>query len=207
MSARAKHRNRGIVFLVGAGPGAPDLITLRGADALGRADVVIYDHLVSPELIRLAPPKAELIYAGKKGGAGKSIEQSELNAMLIERARMGRVVIRLKGGDPFIFARGGAGPRHDRYPDGDGADARNAGSNPRGRTSRRNSGGCGPMGDDRRAEDSQRDARDARRRIRARWNRRAGCYRGRRMRGPARASQVGRADAAVRPHRGGDQIA
>src|ERR1035437_9924862 len=107
MSARAKHRNRGIVFLVGAGPGAPDLITLRGADALGRADVVIYDRLVSPELIRLAPPKAELIYAGKKGGAGKSIKQSELNAMLIERARMGRVVIRLKGGARFIFGRGG----------------------------------------------------------------------------------------------------
>ena len=107
MSARAKHQNRGIVFLVGAGPGAPDLITIRGADVLSRADVVIYDHLVSPELIRLAPPKAELIYAGKKGGAGKTIEQSELNAMLIERARMGRVVIRLKGGDPFIFGRGG----------------------------------------------------------------------------------------------------
>ncbi len=107
MSARAKHQNRGKVFLVGAGPGAFDLITIRGADVLSRADVVIYDHLVSPELIRLAPPKAELIYAGKKGGAGKGIEQSELNAMLIERARMGQVVIRLKGGDPFIFGRGG----------------------------------------------------------------------------------------------------
>ncbi len=107
MSARAKHQNRGKVFLVGAGPGAIDLITLRGADVLSRADVVIYDHLVSPELIRLAPPKAELIYAGKKGGAGRGIEQSELNAMLIERARMGRVVTRLKGGDPFIFGRGG----------------------------------------------------------------------------------------------------
>src|SRR5208283_5800678 len=78
-----------------------------GAEVLSRADVVIYDHLVSPELIRLAPPKAELIYAGKKGGAAKGVEQSELNAMLIERARMGRVVIRLKGGDPFIFGRGG----------------------------------------------------------------------------------------------------
>jgi uroporphyrinogen III methyltransferase/synthase len=107
MSARAKHQNRGKVFLVGAGPGAFDLITIRGADALSRADVVIYDHLVSPELIRLAAPTAELIYAGKKGGAGKGIEQSELNAMLIERARMGQVVIRLKGGDPFIFGRGG----------------------------------------------------------------------------------------------------
>ncbi len=74
---------------------------------MSRADVVIYDNLVSPELIRLAPPKAELIYAGKRGGSEKSIEQSELNAMLIAHARKGRVVVRLKGGDPFIFGRGG----------------------------------------------------------------------------------------------------
>ena len=74
---------------------------------LSRADVVIYDNLVSPELLRLAPPKAELIYAGKRGGSEKSIEQSELNAMLIAHARKGRVVVRLKGGDPFIFGRGG----------------------------------------------------------------------------------------------------
>ena len=92
---------------MGAGPGAPDLITIRGADVLSRADVVVYDNLVSPELLRLTPPKAELIYAGKRGGSEKSIEQSELNAMLIEHARKGRVVVRLKGGDPFIFGRGG----------------------------------------------------------------------------------------------------
>jgi uroporphyrinogen III methyltransferase/synthase len=92
---------------VGAGPGAPDLITLRGADVLSRADVVIYDNLVSPELMRLAPPKAELIYAGKRGGSEKTIEQRELNAMLIAHARKGRAVVRLKGGDPFIFGRGG----------------------------------------------------------------------------------------------------
>ncbi len=92
---------------MGAGPGASDLITIRGADVLSRADVVIYDNLVSPELLRLAPPKAELIYAGKRGGSEKSIEQSELNAMLIAHARKGRVVVRLKGGDPFIFGRGG----------------------------------------------------------------------------------------------------
>ena len=107
MSARAKKPNRGRVFLVGAGPGASDLITIRGADVLSRADVVIYDNLVSPELLRLAPPNAELIYAGKRGGSEKSIEQSELNAMLIAHARKGRVVVRLKGGDPFIFGRGG----------------------------------------------------------------------------------------------------
>src|SRR5258708_36332164 len=107
MKARGKHETRGKVFLVGAGPGAPDLIAIRGADALSRAELVIYDYLVSPELLRLAPPNAELIYAGKKGGADKTIEQSELNAMLIAHARKGRVVVRLKGGDPFIFGRGG----------------------------------------------------------------------------------------------------
>jgi uroporphyrinogen III methyltransferase / synthase len=119
MKARGRHPNRarqskraskdrqGRVFLVGAGPGAPDLIAIRGADALRRAEVVIYDYLVSPELLGLAPPNAELIYAGKKGGAEKTIEQSELNAMLIAHARKGRVVVRLKGGDPFIFGRGG----------------------------------------------------------------------------------------------------
>ena len=104
--ARSKRRH-GRVFLVGAGPGAADLITIRGADVLSRADVVIYDNLVSAELLRLAPAKAELIYAGKRGGSDKSIEQADLNAMLIEHARKGRVVVRLKGGDPFIFGRGG----------------------------------------------------------------------------------------------------
>ena len=103
----ARARESGRVFLVGAGPGASDLITIRGADVLSRADVVIYDNLVSPELIQLAPPHAELIYAGKRGGADKSIEQSALNAMLIAHARKGRIVVRLKGGDPFIFGRGG----------------------------------------------------------------------------------------------------
>jgi uroporphyrinogen III methyltransferase/synthase len=107
MTARATKHRRDRVFLVGAGPGASDLITIRGADVLSRADVVIYDSLVSPDLIRLAPPAAELIYAGKRGGSEKSIEQSELNAMLIAHARKGRIVVRLKGGDPFIFGRGG----------------------------------------------------------------------------------------------------
>src|ERR1700735_899562 len=107
MTARAAKDKRGRGFLVGAGPGAADLVTLRGADVLSRADVIIYDYLVSAELLRLAPAKAELIYAGKRGGSDKSIEQSDLNAMLVEHARKGRVVVRLKGGDPFIFGRGG----------------------------------------------------------------------------------------------------
>jgi uroporphyrinogen III methyltransferase/synthase len=107
MTARASKTKRGRVLLVGAGPGAPDLITVRGADVLRRADIVIYDNLVSPELLRLAPARADLIYAGKKSGAQKSIEQAQLNAMLIDHARQGRLVVRLKGGDPFIFGRGG----------------------------------------------------------------------------------------------------
>src|ERR1700688_3237839 len=107
MKPRGRNQHQGKVILVGAGPGAPDLIAIRGADALSRAEVVIYDYLVSPELLRLAPADAELIYAGKKGGSDKTIEQSELNAMLIAHARKGRRVVRLKGGDPFIFGRGG----------------------------------------------------------------------------------------------------
>ncbi|HEY6394459.1 MAG TPA: SAM-dependent methyltransferase, partial [Candidatus Binataceae bacterium] len=97
----------GKVFLVGAGPGAPDLITIRARDCLSRADVVVHDYLVNPQLLELAPSNAELIYAGKKGGAERSIEQDELNRMLIAHARGGKNVVRLKGGDPFIFGRGG----------------------------------------------------------------------------------------------------
>ena len=97
----------GKVFLVGAGPGAVDLITMRGAEILSRAQVVVYDSLVNPGLLRLAPASAELIHAGKRGGAHKDLEQSEINAMLIAHARKGMAVVRLKGGDPFIFGRGG----------------------------------------------------------------------------------------------------
>ena len=97
----------GRVSLVGAGPGAPDLITLRGAAVMRLADVIVYDSLVSPEILRLAPAGAERIFAGKKGGEKRSAEQSEINRILIEHARAGRRVVRLKGGDPFIFGRGG----------------------------------------------------------------------------------------------------
>jgi uroporphyrinogen III methyltransferase/synthase len=98
---------QGRVYLVGAGPGAFDLITVRGAECLRQADCVVYDYLVNPDLTQLASPKAELIFAGKKGGAGKAMDQAALNALLIDRARKGRKVVRLKGGDPFIFGRGG----------------------------------------------------------------------------------------------------
>jgi uroporphyrinogen III methyltransferase/synthase len=98
---------QGRVYLVGAGPGASDLITLRGAECLSRADVVIYDSLVNPAILRHAPPRAEKILAGRRAAAGRKVEQRNLNRMLVERARRGEVVVRLKGGDPFIFGRGG----------------------------------------------------------------------------------------------------
>lgn len=98
---------KGKVFLVGAGPGAPDLITLRAADALRAAEVVVYDYLASPEILKFAPPAAARIYAGRRGGGERAAEQDEINRLLIEHARAGRRVVRLKGGDPFIFGRGG----------------------------------------------------------------------------------------------------
>jgi len=97
----------GRVFLVGAGPGAPDLITIRGAELIRSADVIVYDNLVAYATLRLARDGAELIYAGKKGGASGNVPQTEINRILIEQAQRGRRVVRLKGGDPFIFGRGG----------------------------------------------------------------------------------------------------
>lgn len=97
----------GRVFLVGAGPGAADLITTRGARLLAAAEVVLYDSLVNPELLRLAPAGAERIHSGKRGGGHKLLEQAAINQLLIDRARAGKTVVRLKGGDPFIFGRGG----------------------------------------------------------------------------------------------------
>ena len=93
------------VYLVGAGPGDPGLLTRRGAELLGRADVVVHDRLIARELLTLAPPDAALIDVGKSPGASKA--QSEINAQLIELGRTGRTVVRLKGGDPFVFGRGG----------------------------------------------------------------------------------------------------
>jgi uroporphyrinogen III methyltransferase/synthase len=96
----------GTVYLVGAGPGAPELITLAGVRALRRADVVVYDYLASPRLLEHAPPHAERILVGKHGG-GQRTAQDVITALLLERARAGRTVVRLKGGDPFVFGRGG----------------------------------------------------------------------------------------------------
>jgi uroporphyrinogen III methyltransferase / synthase len=97
---------KGIVYLVGAGPGDAGLLTLRGAELLGRADVVIYDALVNPELLQLAAPAAERIPRGSRGAPGAK-SQEELTALMIDRAGRGQCVVRLKGGDPYIFGRGG----------------------------------------------------------------------------------------------------
>jgi uroporphyrinogen III methyltransferase/synthase len=96
----------GTVYLVGAGPGAPGLITLDGVRCLARAEVVIYDYLANARLLEHAPPAAERILVGKHGG-GQRVAQADINALMINRARRGRTVVRLKGGDPFVFGRGG----------------------------------------------------------------------------------------------------
>ena len=97
---------KGIVYLVGAGPGDAGLLTVRGAELLSRADVVVYDALVNPDLLRLAPQSAQIIYGGKRAKA-HAIPQEELNQLLVDKARAGQCVVRLKGGDPYIFGRGG----------------------------------------------------------------------------------------------------
>jgi uroporphyrin-III C-methyltransferase len=96
----------GDVWLAGAGPGDPGLLTLHALHALRAADDIVYDALVGPRVLELAGKEAELIFAGKRGGRPSS-QQADINELLIERARMGRRVLRLKGGDPFVFGRGG----------------------------------------------------------------------------------------------------
>lgn len=103
----ASESKKPMVYLVGAGPGDPGLITVRGRELLGRAEVVIYDYLASRRLLQYVPASAELIYAGKKGGSKHTHTQEEINQMLVDRAKSGKTVVRLKGGDPFIFGRGG----------------------------------------------------------------------------------------------------
>ena len=96
----------GSVWLVGAGPGGPGLLTLLAYSALGRADVIVHDALVSPEILALAPDHIQRIHAGKRGGK-PSPKQVDITISLIELARQGKRVLRLKGGDPFMFGRGG----------------------------------------------------------------------------------------------------
>ncbi len=97
---------KGKVYLVGAGPGDPGLITVKGVECLKKADVVVYDHLLDDQLLGLAPAEAEKIYVGKSGSE-HSREQDEINRLLVSRAKEGKAVVRLKGGDPFVLGRGG----------------------------------------------------------------------------------------------------
>ena len=92
------------VYLIGAGPGDPALMTLRGADLLAQADLVLYDYLVNPRLLERARPDAEVVCLGRHG-AGRIVPQDEIHQRMIDGARSGRLVVRLKGGDPAIFGR------------------------------------------------------------------------------------------------------
>src|SRR5512143_2167701 len=113
MAARAQSRSAaeaggpaGSVVLVGAGPGDPGLLTVRGRDELAAADVVVIDRLVAPEIVALACPGARVVYVGKAPGA-HSTDQAGIEALLVREARAGHRVVRLKGGDPYLFGRGG----------------------------------------------------------------------------------------------------
>lgn len=106
LAGKTKSDSAGSVVLVGAGPGDPGLLTLRGLRALNEADVILHDHLASDDVLRLARRDAERIDVGKRAG-GSGTPQHRINALMIEHARAGKRVVRLKGGDPFVFGRGG----------------------------------------------------------------------------------------------------
>lgn len=105
-SIMSTNTTQSVVYLVGAGPGDPGLITVKGLQCIARADVLIYDYLASPQFLRHARPDCELIYVGKKGG-DHTLPQDEINRLIVAKASQGKIVTRLKGGDPYIFGRGG----------------------------------------------------------------------------------------------------
>lgn len=107
MKEQENNKKVGKVYLVGAGPGDPGLITVRGKYLLEKAEVVVYDYLASKKLLKHVSPEAELIYVGKKGGVRHPVPQDQINQILVDYANDGKTVVRLKGGDPFIFGRGG----------------------------------------------------------------------------------------------------
>lgn len=106
MTTISRSHPSGVVYLVGAGPGDPELITVRGRDLIMRADVVVYDYLASKHLLTWARKDAELIYVGKQAGC-HSLPQEHINQLLVDKAGQGQNVVRLKGGDPYVFGRGG----------------------------------------------------------------------------------------------------
>src|SRR5438132_7429470 len=107
MESKSKNKSKSVgrVYLVGAGPGDLGLVTLRAKECIEQADVIVHDHLANPEMLGWARDEAEIIYAGKKAGE-HALSQEKINALLVEKAREGKRVVRLKGGDPFVFGRG-----------------------------------------------------------------------------------------------------
>src|SRR5205823_15023494 len=103
---RRGERVSGRVYLVGAGPGDPGLMTARALELIAAAEVIMYDRLIGPAALDATRPDAELLFVGKQGG-GAAVPQEETEALMIARAGEGRTVVRLKGGDPFVFGRGG----------------------------------------------------------------------------------------------------
>src|SRR5688500_1848522 len=101
MLTLAERTNQGVVYLVGAGPGDPGLLTVRGQKLLEQADVVVYDYLANPELLNHCRSDVERVYVGKQAAA-HSMSQEDINALLVARGRDGKRVVRLKGGDPFV---------------------------------------------------------------------------------------------------------
>src|ERR1700704_4821625 len=102
----AKPQTEGICYLAGAGPGDLGLVTLKVKEVVETAEVIVYDYLCNPEILGWAPEGVEIIYAGKKAGQ-HTMKQEEIDALLVEKTRAGKRVVRLKGGDPFVFGRGG----------------------------------------------------------------------------------------------------